>query len=351
MAVQTVIPSSNTLLADIRDTLNDGGSSCTNEVLSFFDSRAVINVWSFRKPYSSSANLFKLTDQQIRDQYCGFNLLNAQIASYTKLPEVMDGDMNGWTYVRPSGGENSPYRVGDYVGYYKDAQPMIRDFQVPSTVSNQFSNTVSATAIVQQQDGKSVSLQDLGILVDAYPAIYMVNSSGTQSRQYTGSTTIGEGGTFNVDFDASNLTTTGNWKVYPFLVFGNVYYTLPNVKVQTMNVVASFFTISVRAVRNSDFSISYTITVNNTSSAVTWTNNTYRLRFSDKEFTDSIVAGEMTGNLTSPQTIAGNSTTTITGKIENVNSVLWGETTIVLWVSFQSANYVQRGVVASLSTT
>lgn len=349
MAGLTQIPTSNIHFTDIRYTLNDNGSSCTNDVISFFDSRAVINVWSFRKPYSSNADMFKLTDAQIRTINCG--LTPKQVSSYTSIPSYMDGNMNGWVYTRPSGGENSPYRVGDYAGYYPGASPMIRDLQVPSTVSNQFSNTISVSAIVIQQDGKNVSLKDLGTLADAYPAIYIKQASGSESRQYTGSSKISESGTFDVSFDASKLTVTGDWYVYPYLAVGSRCYTVPNLTMKTINVVSSLFSIGVRAQWNPSMTaINYTITVKNNSSAMTWTNNIWRLRFQGKKFTDTMVAGEeMQGTLTSPQTIAGNTTTTITGTITNITSALLNASGMTLWVSFNSGNHIQRIDILSLN--
>ena len=349
MAVLTQIPASNVQFADIRDTLNANGSSCTNEVISFFDSRAVINIWSFRKPYSSSADMFKLTDAQIRAINCG--LTPKQVSSYTSIPSAMDGNMNGWVYTRPSGGENSPYRVGDYVGYYPGASPMIRDLQVPATVSNQFSNTISVSAIVGQQDGKSVTLKDLSTLTDAYPAIYIKQASGSQYRQYTGSSKISASGTFDVSFDASLLSITGDWYVYPYLAVGSVCYTVPNLTMKTLNVVSSYYVIAVTAKKaSSGMAIDYTIKVTNRSSAVTWTNNTWKLRFNGKSFTDTIVSGETQGTLTSPQIIAGNTTTTITGTITNITSVMWAEAAMVFWVGYNSGNHVQSAVVLSLNT-
>lgn len=349
MAVLTQIPTSNVHFTDIRDTLNANGSSCTNEVISFFDSRAVINIWSFRKPYSTNKDMFKLTDAQIREINCG--LTPKQVAAYTSIPSEMDGNMNGWVYTRPSGGANSPYRVGDYVGYYPGAHPMIRDLQVPAMVSNKFSNTISVSAIVGQQDGKSVSLKDLSTLADAYPAIYIKQASGSQYRQYTGTSKISASGTFDVSFDASLLSVTGNWYVYPYLAVGSVCYTVPNLTMKTLNVVSSYYVIAVTAKKaSSGMAIDYTIKVTNRSSAVTWTNNTWKLRFNGKSFTDTIVSGETQGTLTSPLTIAGNTTTTITGTITNITSVMWAEAAMVFWVGYNSGNHVQSAVVLSLNT-
>lgn len=233
-----VIPNSNVNLAtNIRDVLNAHGSSCTNDVISFFDSRAVINQWSFRKPYSSDDDMFKLSDSQIRNINCGFDINGAQMGSYTQLPTKMDGNMNGWVYTRPSGGQYSPYRLGDYVGYDTDAKPMIRDFFVQDEASNT-SPSIECTAMINQQDGKWVSLADIGGLSSYKPAVYMVN--GDKSRMYKGSSTLSSGA-FNVSIKGTELTL-GSWTVYPFLIGGSTdstYYTIPNVTSKTITIVST----------------------------------------------------------------------------------------------------------------
>lgn len=351
MAVREIIPDSQVLLVDVRDTLNANGSSCTDYLPSFFDSRAKINQWSFRKPYSTDVHLYKLTDAQIRNLNCGFSV--KQIGSYTELPNVMDGGMNGWVYNRPFGGTTSPYREGDYVGYFAKAEPMIRNFNVPATSPNTSGVTIEATAVVGVQDGKSVTLDDIGSLKNAYPAVYVKQVSGSQTRMYKGTSTLA-GGTFNVSIPANDLSITGNWDVYPFLELNNTYYTIPNVSKQTINIITSSFSISVTATKATDGSkaINYTIKVKNSGSAVSWTNNVWKLRLNGKTFTDTLDSanGEMSGNLTSPQSIAANTTTTISGTISNINDKMWSQATMVLWVGFQSGNHTQRGVVMSMAT-
>lgn len=245
MATHTVIPNSNVLLSDIRDTLNANGSSCTNVIKTFFlSANAAINHWAFRKPYSTNLNTFKLTDAQIRSINCG--LVPKQIAAYTSLPSVMDGGMNGWTYTRPTGATNSPFRVGDYVGYFTKAEPMIRDFCIADKISLTSTKAI-ASAIVNLQDGVQVSLADIGGLSSYKPAIYLVK--GTAQRMYSGAKTIGESGVFDIEFITSELST-GNWTAYPFLIGGptnSTYYTIPNVSPKAFEVVRSLDALGIQA--------------------------------------------------------------------------------------------------------
>lgn len=249
MAIHDIIPNSDVLASDIRDTLNANGSSCTNEIITFFNSKAVINHWSFRKPYATDKDMFKLTDAQIISINCGFT--PNQIASYTSLadPAIMDGDMNGWKYTRPTEMSTPIYRLGDYIGYYPKARPMIENFMVMDKVSTQ-STGVSATAIVNIADGRQVAISDIGSLKDYHAAVFLKKGSTTTQRMYYNEdVTIGEAGTFDVSFKPSELTL-GEWTAYPFLLGGSTnstYFTIPNVSPKTFEVVSSLDGVFVHA--------------------------------------------------------------------------------------------------------
>lgn len=114
-----VIPNSNINLAtNIRDVLNAHGSSCTNDVISFFDSRAKINEDSRYKPVSYGKN-FDMTDADYYAVNWGFT-----IPTYANYPAMKTAVANGetWIYNRPYGGSASPYRLGDFRRYDTDAQ-------------------------------------------------------------------------------------------------------------------------------------------------------------------------------------------------------------------------------------
>lgn len=345
MAVQEIIPSSNVLMIDIRDTLNANGGSVGNELTTFFTDDAGINQWSFRKPYSSTADMFKLTDSQIRAINCGFTMKS--LTSYSQVPSNMDGEMNGWVYTKPKGGSSSPYRLGDFVGYYPKALPMIQNFYVPNRASNQFENaSVNATAIVSQQDGKSVSLADLGTLINGYASVYIKQASGTQSRMYKASNTLSSG-TFDVEVPVDDLTS-GEWEVYPFITLGSAYYTIPNVQSRTITIVTSNFAIAVLAERvtTGTMAISYRITITNTSTAVTWTNNAYKLKFFSSKYEEATKDGETSGTLKETIQVAANGETTINGFL-NVSTKLWNEAAFTLWVSFNNGAHIENTVISS----
>lgn len=296
MAIHDIIPDSNVAVEDIIETLNDNGSSCNGELISLFDSRAAINHWSFRKPYATDKDMFKLTDAQIRSISCGFTTY--QIGSYTSLPGVMDGGMNGWKYTRPTEMSKPVYRLGDYIGYYPGARPMIQNFMVMDKVSTQ-STGVSATAIVNIADGRQVALSDIGSLKDYHAAVFLKKgSTSTQKMYYNGDTTIGEAGTFDVPFKPSELTL-GEWTAYPFLLGGSTnstYFTIPNVSPKTFEVVSSLDSVFVQAQYRYDASgsiaaLQFKFTLTNNSGGST-TNNLVALTNAQNDITVETSKGE-----------------------------------------------------------
>ena len=92
-------------------------------------------------------------------------------------------------------------------------------------------------------------------------------------------------------------------------------------------------------------SISYKITITNTSTAATWTNNTYKLRFMGKKFEDALVTGEKSGTLKDTVEVAANTSIQITGFISDISNELWSESAMVLWVSFNNGAHITSGAI------
>ena len=129
------LPTSNistTLVANTLETsTRDVGSLCTN---------SNINKWSKYKPtrYSSLAptmDQFWLAD----DGYCGFDISAARINNAMDIDGMTN---NTWEYLPPRGGENEPYRLGDFRGYAHDAKvqysctpPEILQIQAESVIT------------------------------------------------------------------------------------------------------------------------------------------------------------------------------------------------------------------------
>lgn len=355
-----IIPDSDVNLAfKVRDALNGAGGSVGNNVTSFFSSAAKINHWSKFKPVRYPADFTdKSAYWKAADGNCGFTPKST--GAYADIPLLVDGTMNGWVYNLPRGKYgtiNEPMRLGDFRGYDSNAHPMVSDFFVPSQMSNQqTSASFDADALVANEGGTSVTLADLS-LKNHYAGVVVVNSSGVIKKAVIGDSL--SGGTFHVNVPCYDLTAD-TYTVYPMIsatsavgVSGQNFYTLPNTQAKTIKIVTSNFVIAVLATRRLDGTqaVDYTISITNSSAAVTWTNNTYKLRFSNKEFSDLLVNGETSGSLTSPLTVAANTTTTFRGTITGVSNALWNELSMTLWVSFNNGNQIGSGAIVSNSQT
>lgn len=352
MAVKEVIESSSVLLEDIRDTLNANGGSVGNDASTFFTESANINMWAFYKPYAYSDVTTKLTDTQIKGINCGFEV--KQIASYTSLPSVMDGGMNGWSYTLPSGGSSSPYRCGDYVGYYAASMPMISNFYIPVQVSLQeTSEHVSSSAIVTIVNTlkRSVTLSDLSGLSSCKSALYLVNSRSSATRMFTG-TTLSDG-IFGVSFPISELTL-GEWTVYPFITTGSVHYTIPNVSARTLKVIQSTLVVyGVLATKATDGTktITWWVNIKNMSgNSVTLNNNYAYLLYNNGERPEDVTMsdGRQRQSLDDGITISDNTTMkAASGTFDNIADEIWENP--IIWVQFNSGNYESSGVPLSIT--
>lgn len=352
-----VIPTTEVeLVPEVGNVLNSaGGSINANKALEYFTEDANINHWAKYKPVRYPAD-FPSRDVywKASDGNCGFTPKSTSV--YTEIPSYMDGEMNGWTYNLPRGKTgtiNEPMRVGDFRGYDTDAVPMISNFFVPDRMSNQQTSAkFTATAIVANEGGTSVTLADLS-LGSYYAGVLVRDSSGTIKKIVIGSSL--SGGTFTVDVPCYDITA-GTYTCYPFIsknsavgVSGQLFYTLPNVQSKSITIVTSNFVIAVLAEKLTTGvqSISYSITITNTSTAATWTNNTYKLRFMNKKFEDSLVTGEKSGTFESPITVSANTSTRINGFISDISNALWNEAAMVLWVSFNNGAHITSGVIAA----
>ena len=72
-----IVPNTDVNLAgNIRDVLNAAGGSVTNDVITFFQTRANINMWAKYKPVRHTKK-FDLTDGEFQDARYGLNIPQA----------------------------------------------------------------------------------------------------------------------------------------------------------------------------------------------------------------------------------------------------------------------------------
>ena len=103
------LPNSNISVAMVRDELgaatNDVGQLCIHPN---------VNKWSKYKPVRHSS-IVPITEAQFKESNYGFNIASNTSNNFT----------GSWSYAKPVGGSDSPFRLTDFGGYDKLEQPPI----------------------------------------------------------------------------------------------------------------------------------------------------------------------------------------------------------------------------------
>ena len=90
---------------ELQTSSHDVGTLCTS---------SNINMWAKYKPVSYATNT-GITEDQRKEVRYGINVP-------TKLLDGQQYNINYWTYQKPTGGSNSPYRLGDFRNYNHNAK-------------------------------------------------------------------------------------------------------------------------------------------------------------------------------------------------------------------------------------
>lgn len=318
-----VIPNENVNVADIGQVLIDnGGSVNINDPLTYFTPDAKIDMFSKKKPVVLKINFCQDFDPTKPDYYaewwkgtsgdCGIKFLNV---NPTDLPNVVDGALNGWEYQLPQGGENAPFRLGDFCGYDPNAKPFVEGFSLSrDTVTNKSGSTFTVNFIQTPNESKPTSLTfaDFGAsLANYYPAVYL--RKGSLGYFISASQTVGNGMGLMVSVPTNGLDT-GTWEVYTFLserqiptlsTLGSIAlgycYTIPYTSKKSIKIVSSEIQFNIHPTRTATTNtihIRASIT-SELSGTNTFTNNWVMIRqlnadMSDKLFARNIELGTLT---------------------------------------------------------
>lgn len=227
MAVMTVIPTSNVLLEDIRDTLNNAGASVANDPTTFFTSAAKINKWAKYKPVHYPVDF--LNDDRRWQGYgtCGFQESSIRFDSSDELVAAHKAGTT-FKYVLPTGTSASPYRLGDFRGYYPSAKAPIWSLSAEGQIyTNDTSSTMSFTILGNGDVDSDYNLTMKDIMPDGatslsdyYFAVIIVNSSGGIEFTQMSDSTIGTSSSFTktATISQSQLGDVGNYTAYPCFV-------------------------------------------------------------------------------------------------------------------------------------
>ena len=143
-----------------------------------------------------------------------------QTSVRSTLLSKYDGGMNGWTYTRPAGGANQPYRLQDFAGYNKNANPPVSGFWMPDqTIQDGRLHADAMMSFTEITGADFLTLADF--ISDSFPnGLYfgiMMVYSGSIALVVTADTI--NTSTIDADFSGSgNMLPLGRtYDVYPIL--------------------------------------------------------------------------------------------------------------------------------------
>lgn len=360
--VYDILPEKDLHFSDIRDSLNANGGVVNNDVASAFKTAANINPWSKHKPLILRVDFCQDIDPNKPnynaywwkgvDGWCGFN--PNRLSSYSSVSENMDGNLNGWLYLLPQGGTNSPYRIGDFAKYKTDATPIVREYTVPDTA---FANNPSGTfrcsfpISISIEDNYNLSLADFDTLKSAYFGIYCKKEGTVYSVRATSENTISNGGSI-VEINPFNMPA-GEWTVYPFISTIKLvqdeadgvgsYYTIPNLQEKKIQILTTDLIISISAkIFKSPLRIEYEISVSNLSqTAKELKVNTLFVKYSRNDIDDPLETNEIEETLKSPISVSGNFQGVVDSGTVSLKDVNMYPSGCKVWVTLNSGQYVK----------
>lgn len=166
-----IVPNTDVNLAvNVRDVLNSAGGSVTNEVITFFQTRANINKWAKYKPYRKATNfnldystdptradgcMWGMVTPTLKAGYVYFNKMAYEITT-----NPSQANYPNWEYQLPRGGQGEPYRLGDFKGYNTAAvQPFTTGITNYKSELNMFDED-SFTAFCMINSGSDFNFRD-----------------------------------------------------------------------------------------------------------------------------------------------------------------------------------------------
>lgn len=316
MALSTTNVSTTVVSQAIGVSTHNVGALCTSNK---------INKWSKYKPVNFSSINKTENWYKSNDLNCGLNI-NIYTTINAMIADVRAGNTT-WSYIPPSGGANSPYRLGDFAGYNHSAVQPFNSNSLSVNYYKDIHTSIGVALDLTTVDNSNLSLNDIGSLTSYYFAIAIV-SNGTNTGNWLGcSSNISNSGSA-VSIPLSTFPE-GKYDIVYFLAkttkanltdseVTNTFIPLP-LNIQTINIYSSAFNVLIEATINGT-TITYTLYIeNNSSVSKTFTNCYIRARYGNKNINDVMVIGEKSDSI-SNITVAGNSTYTLNGTMTNALS-------------------------------
>lgn len=155
-------------------------------------------------------------------------LTPCEVGTIAQIVSHYDGDMNGWSYDKPGGGANQPFRLTDFAGYNHRAPAAIENFYIAPEITEGGSFFASAMMSMPASDADYITLADFQSLAygELYFGVAFYNRSTNQMVARCTAATAGEAGVEGNFTDSGHIIAKNTQcYVYPFLSNTRLYLT------------------------------------------------------------------------------------------------------------------------------
>lgn len=98
------------------------------------------------------------------------------ITALNSLKTIIDGNLNGWSYIKPSGGTNSPFRQLDFLRYWSAAPNPVKGISIiPTQVQGSLSSSWSIGCTLLEPDVDNIDNRDNIVPQDIVTAVLGAN--------------------------------------------------------------------------------------------------------------------------------------------------------------------------------
>lgn len=320
-----ILPKSNISIMDVRNALGypsmDLGTLCSA-------GETYINKWSKYKPVHNNFTTNRPADWwkgSMRN--CGIQFL--QHNTIKNLIDSINSGASQHPYLSPSGGANSPYRLGDFCGYNSTSLAPIHAGNIEGTYYQNNGNLGVACMLSAGSAEDELTVADIfgNQFENMYYAAALQRGDGTV-LWLSCSTDVKNGGSF-VTFPLNSLTAGQSYYLYQFLSsylkpsistsesVGH-FIAIPGQQKQLIKIESTNIHIMLSNLRRDDFGVvSGNIYIENNGSRQVYSNVGVQIRYSNSKPEDGFKAGETTVKL-SDITVLANQTVTVPFK-SNVN--------------------------------
>lgn len=322
-----ILPKNNISIMDVRNCIGypsmDLGTLCSA-------GEAYINKWSKYKPVHNNFTTNRPADWwkgSMRN--CGIEYL--QHNSVKNLIDSINSGISQHPYLPPSGGTNSPFRLGDFCGYNSDSLSPIHAGNFEGTYYKNNNNIGFAAMLGAGSAEDELTVNDVfgNQLENMYYAAALQATNGS-ILWLTCSQDVKNGGSF-VTFPTSYLNANTTYYLYQFLSSYlkpsittsesvGQFIAIPGEQKQIIKIESTNIDISLPDVERSDFGVvSGNIHIVNRGSTTTFTNVGVQIRYGTSKPEDGFKVGETTVKLNNI-TVTSNQTVTVPFE-SNVNTL------------------------------